>query len=157
MELSSSMPAVEEIEAHLKIKMVTVALSDCEVIPDALTTIRLTRNGESADLKTTIYKITTPEVGEYIPSRVWHDEEDGFMMLYYICASLPPQVRPFDKGDAYAIVLPKMPKDMVVEYDADVRMLVDQIQTSAGMRHFVIFGASSYDRIVSEVINAPIE
>lgn len=146
--MESGMPSINEMENHLKIKMVTIRLDECEVVPDTHLTIEFVSDTSRQDVYAPIYKITRPDVGKYIPSKIWHDEEQGFLMLYYVCESLPPQARPFGDENAYAVVLPVPPNDCHVEYDAGVRMLLDQILTPAGMMHFVIFGESAYDQIV---------
>lgn len=147
MDNQSGLPPVEEVRSAISIRVVSVPLSECEVIPDVETTIQvITKDGEKP-LVTNVYVITTPEVGQYLPSKVWHDENDGFMMLYYISPSLPAQARPFGKGKAYAIVTP-LHHSAVLEYRADVRLLVDQIVTPSGTHHFFIFGEDSYKDLI---------
>ena len=146
----SSLPPPEEVYANLCIKIINLPLHRCPSVEGVETTLNITSvlDGTTKPVITTLYTIDDKVVGEYLPSRVWFAGEDGVTLLYYVSPSLPNQVRPFKDGKSYALVIPMDNIMDTVDYNAELRLLIDQVETPSGISYVLMFADDVYDKIV---------
>ena len=149
-KLQSFLPSYDEVRSHVNMQIINLTLEECPQEHDVTTSIMI-RNKHTGDvnqLTTTLYKIDDRTVGDYLPTKVWISPLNGVTLLYYVSASLPDQVRPFKDGQSYALVVP-LTVDEVIEYDAGIRLLIDQVPTEHGLTYVFLFADDAYKQLIA--------
>lgn len=108
------------------------------------------RESVGSDLQVNLITIKDDSIKGFMPSKIWHDVAHGFVLLYYINPTLPLAVRPF-KGNTHLMHFELTP-GINIEYDARIRLYIDQVKVIERMHCVSIFGDESYDAIIKEVL-----
>lgn len=142
-ELSSFLPPVEPTEVKRmrieRLHLQSFPMNRCK------TKFTLANKGESIFAQ--VYKVDNESTRGFIPTKVW--SEDGqFHFLYYVSEFLPKAARPFGDDPCYVFCVYTKNGD-VIEYDADIRIFIDQIQTPIGMAYVFIFGETEMRRVLA--------
>jgi hypothetical protein len=134
----------------MHMQIINMPLLECAQEYDVTTSIviRNKHTNESRQLTTTLFTIEDETVGQYLPTKVWISPLSGVTLLYYVSASLPDQVRPFKDGKSYALVVP-LTVDEVIEYDAEIRLLIDQVPTEHGLTYVFLFADDAYKKLIA--------
>lgn len=148
MTTTSSLPPFEEMHDAFHVKITNLQLSKCSKLLDQHTSIKMKVDNLERDLITDVYVIDDPMVGEYLPSKVWNSLTHGIMLLYYVSKSLPDGVRAFKNGRSYAIVIECVDPNVVIEYDASIRLLIDQVPTPTGISYVIMFADDVIDKLI---------
>lgn len=144
-ELSSFLPLIEPHDTpKMRIERITL-----ESFPShrCKTNIHLATSVGTSPIFAHVYKIDNPLTNGFIPTKVWH-ADDSLQFLYYVSKFLPPAARPFGDDPCYVFVVYTRDGD-AVEYDADIRLYIDQVLTPCGMAYVFIFGEQEMRRMLA--------
>lgn len=155
-ELVSGMPPIEEVREANTMKIITVNTYHFEqtLVETALRTVH--PDGTSDPLIANIMTISDERVKGFMPSKVWTNPKESiglppFNILYYVNSALPQAVKPF-KDNTYLMYFRPKPED-VIEYDINLRIFMDQIQTNMGTVFVAMFG----DEVAGEIVVKDLE
>ena len=145
------LPPPSEVYDSLCVKIINLPLTHNKTENNVTTTLNIKSNtdGSTTPVVATLYTIADDIVGEYLPSRVWFSSEYGVTLLYYVSSTLPSQVRPFKNGKSYVLVIPIDDILDVVDYDADLRLLIDQVETPSGISYVIMFADDVYEKLIT--------
>jgi hypothetical protein len=144
----SKLPPLEQVREETTMRIITVNTFS---YPKTLmkTSMRQTGSrGAESVITAQVIKLTDPRIQGFMPSKVWWDDINrSFDILFYVNTTLPKAVRPF-KDNTYFMYF--YPSGYVVEYDATMRVFIDQIKTNIGMAYVFMFGDETYNDIIND-------
>ena len=143
-ERTSSMPPIDQNAQNMSI--ITLPLSNFRATVQH-TIFEVDTPLSVTELSTDVYDITHPQTKGYLPSKIWWDNQAGFMMLYYVCPSLPNAARPFGDGKTFAFMI-KAAEWRTINYPAGIRIFIDQIMTDDGMFIFFLCSEKEFEKIL---------
>lgn len=147
-ELQSSMPPSAGVRAASSLSIRRVLL--CDHLKDTVTThFTFTLGTFSGRLVGKLYSVDLDAVRGYLPTKILCAYEQ-LEALYYTNPSLPNAVRPFKEGKTHFLVIPAASVDMVVEYDMELRILIDQVVINNTIHYVVVFGDEQYHDVVDD-------
>lgn len=159
--MESSLPPAEEILEERErntMKLVRICVTDLPITSVTTTLFVSTERIEPFPLTGALYTIDDDRVRGYIPTKSLlmaadsHDQYYGDVeleMVFFCSPSLPDQVRPFGTGKTHVLFFRVTP-DMVIEYDINLRILIDQqvVSSTGEVYYIVVFGDKQYNDIV---------
>jgi hypothetical protein len=143
-DLKSTLPPPEEMKALQTMTVTTKKLAD---FTSKKVKVNFFTDGEP--VTAALYEIDDPKIVGYMPSKMWWSN-DGLYMLYYTCQGMPAAARPFGDKPVYCFCF--LYENREVEYDANWRVFLDQINTPGGMLFVAMFGNDLYNEIVKEEV-----
>lgn len=112
-------------------------------------TITNKSDGTSKPLRAGVIKVDNESTLGYIPTKCWYDHANAaIVLLYYISSALPNAARPFGNKPCYIYTV-KTTDYLVVEYDAETRIFIDQVATDEGMMYMFIFGEDDMQKVLT--------
>jgi len=150
----SNLPPVEEakkIHQNMKIELVqTKAYPNMGVVTKFdISTKQADGTTVKMPLAAKIYKIEEPRTLGYLPTKVFYDiTTDQFVLLYYVCDTMPNGARPFGDKPCYLFTYKPQLND-TLEYDPSARVFIDQTIHEGGMTYVVIFGEDQLQNVLT--------
>lgn len=156
--MESSLPLPEEILVQKTMSIVRINVTDQPYHMAKTTLFISTQRGVRIPLEAPVYVIDDERVRGYIPTKSLIYDYDliddthqnpHLEMVFFTSPSLPDQVRPFAGGKTY-VMLFRATLDMVLEYDIEQRILIDQqvVSATGDVYYIIVFGHKQYDDIV---------
>ena len=142
--MESTLPSLEEMREANTMKIVSIGTKflSKSVVKTGLH--RCDAAGCVYPVVGDLYVIDDQRVQGFMPSKVlWCDDE--YRVIYYVCHSLPQNVRPFE-GNTYMLVFDVAVND-VIEYGMTMRLFIDQIVVDDRVKYIVMFGDETYNEI----------
>lgn len=147
----SNLPPAAEIREAIRIRIEQVEVNR---FPSSIEHVAFDQILQGVTLETfaPVYKIEDPRIDGQLPSKAFFNAKDELILTFYCSSSLPNRARPFAGGPVYVMWF-NVTSGVTVEYDGEVRLFIDQVQTTDGtIRYIVMFGQDQYDQVV---ISAP--
>jgi hypothetical protein len=146
--LRSTLPPVDDIKEKLRIVRIVLSKFPSKTVEMHVEVL-------DGDQKRPVYALVTiidsDAVRGYLPTKLFPTNE-GVEVLFYTNPKLPDAARPFKQGKTY-IALAVVEYNKVIQYDADLRVLIDQFVSLDGELVYVfVFGDEQYDSIVMRTI-----
>lgn len=143
--MKSNLPDFNEVKSLNTMSMRRLKLSEMPVSHETLA-LNVVRKGKSAPMQAPVYRIDNEEFNGYLPSKVWYRDDD-IHFLFYTSTAITPEQKPFGTNTTYVVAC-EVDSDMVIEYEAGLRIFIDQVHGDEETIYVFMFDQLVYDELV---------